>query len=165
MAQLRLVHHVRAASALSPEPARARRLVCGVLLQLIVTLDYAAIGAATKEFMEAHYATFQNGDAAPLVARSLAREAGDFEPRNLAAAPALRCGAEALESKSSRAAHYGSAAAVKTDVVSTFRGMRGSSYQWSYRVTFVNQGSATVRLGAGKGRERLLSRPLPARFG
>ena len=52
MAQLRLVHHVRAASALSPEPARARRLVCGVLLQLIVTLDYAAIGAATKEFME-----------------------------------------------------------------------------------------------------------------
>ena len=146
MAQLRLVHHVRAASALSPDPARARRLVCGVLLQLIVTLDYAAIGAATKEFMEAHYATFQNGDAAPLVARSLAREAGDFEPRNLAAAPALRCGAEALESKSSRAAHYGSAAAVKTDVVSTFRGMRGSSYQWSYRVTFVNQGSATVQL-------------------
>ena len=151
MAQLRLVHHVRGASALSPGPARARRLVCGVLLQLIVTLDYAAIGAATKEFMEAHYATFQNGDAAPLVARSLAREAGDFEPRNLAAAPALRCGAEALESKSSRAAHYGSAAAVKTDVVSTFRGMRGSSYQWSYRVTFVNQGSATVQLGAGKG--------------
>ncbi|EGB04945.1 hypothetical protein AURANDRAFT_31681, partial [Aureococcus anophagefferens] len=24
--------------------------------------------------------------------------------------------------------------------------MRGSSYQWSYRVTFVNQGSATVQL-------------------
>ena len=122
-------------------------LVCGIILQLILTLDYGAIARVTKEVMQEVYAPVADASAATLVAASLARESAEaFVARHHEAAPALRCGAGELEASSSRVADFGPAR-VRVDARSTFRGIHGDEhYEWTYAVTLVNEGEATVQL-------------------
>lgn len=121
-------------------------LVCGVALQLLCTLDYSAITRVTKEVMSEHAAMFSSSPASHLVEASLAREVGGgFNSRWLPSPPALKCGAP-LASSSSRRVSLGPAV-VSSAVSSTFRGLGPEeSYQWSYKVTFANEGDATVQL-------------------